>query len=548
MSRSEIITQLENCIFGDYKFLYISPERISSDIFVTKLSAMKVCMIAVDESHCISQWGYDFRPSYLGISAIRDMLPGVPVLALTATATPTVADDIQERLGFKQKNVFRKSFLRKNLSYIVRRTDSKEKELEYILSKVPGCAIVYVRNRKLTREIAENLREAGINAEYYHAGLSNDEKTARQDRWKNNQTRVIVSTNAFGMGIDKPDVRLVVHMNMPSSLEEYYQEAGRAGRDEKRAYAVALIDKNDVSNIKRRLATEFPPREFILRVYEALGNYYQIAVGFGLDTAHDFDLAAFCESYKLPVLQTHHALRILEMSGYIEYAEEQDYASRVMITSTKEELYDYLRQDKERDGVLMTILREYTGMFSDYAYIDEATIAKRIGLTSQRVYEILLGLSKYRIIKYVPHKRTPLIIYTKTREEQRYVSIPRSAYEERMERSSERMVSLLEYIEDDTRCRSKLLVSYFGEKEAEDCGCCDVCIAKKKATASESEVESIRRLLLATESSGPFPMEQVIEMLPYPRATVEKVVRHLLENDRSHFTLSDGYMLCVNKV
>jgi ATP-dependent DNA helicase RecQ len=309
-----------------------------------------------------------------------------------------------------------------------------------------------------------------------------------------------------------------------------------------------LIDNNDVPNIKRRLTTEFPPREFILRVYEALGNYYQIAVGFGLETVHDFDLAAFCESYKLPVLQTHHALKILEMSGYIEYAEEQDYASRVMITSTKEELYDYLRQYKERDGVLMTILREYTGMFSDYAYIDEATIAKRTGLTQQRVYEILLGLSKYRIIKYVPHKRTPLIIYTKTREEQRYVSIPRSAYEERMERSSERMKSLLEYIEDDTRCRSKMLVSYFGEVEAEDCGCCDVCVAKKKANVGESEVKSIRRLLLATESSGPFTMEQVVEMLPYPRTTVEKAVRHLLENDRSHFSLSDGYMLSVNKV
>ena len=290
MTRQEIIAQLENCIFGDYKFLYVSPERLGTDIFKSKLQAMNVCLLVIDESHCISQWGYDFRPSYLSIADIREELPGVPVLALTATATPEVVNDIQERLHFREKNVFRKSFVRKNLSYIVRQTEDKINSLIYILGKVPGTAIVYVRNRKRTKEIAVLLQQAGISADFFHAGLNRDDKNLRQSRWKNNECRVIVSTNAFGMGIDKPDVRLVVHMDMPGSLEEYYQEAGRAGRDEQRAYAVALCSNIDCTKLKKRLADEFPDRDFISRVYDALGNYYQIAMGFGLDTVHDFSL------------------------------------------------------------------------------------------------------------------------------------------------------------------------------------------------------------------------------------------------------------------
>ena len=317
MSRQEIITQLENCIFGGYKFLYVSPERLSTDIFRVKMEAMQVCLLVIDESHCISQWGYDFRPSYLNIAEIRDLLPGVPVLALTATATPEVVNDIQERLRFKEKNVFQKSFTRKNLAYIVRKTEDKLNTLVYILGKVPGTAIVYVRNRKRTKEIALMLQQAGISADFFHAGLNRDEKELRQARWKNNECRVIVSTNAFGMGIDKPDVRLVVHMDMPGSLEEYYQEAGRGGRDEKKAFAVALCSSTDSAKLKKRLADEFPDKEFIYRVYEALGNYYQIAVGYGLDTVHDFSLTDFCSAYKFSLLQAHHALKILGLSGYI---------------------------------------------------------------------------------------------------------------------------------------------------------------------------------------------------------------------------------------
>jgi len=464
MTRQEIIAQLENCIFGDYKFLYVSPERLGTDIFKSKLQAMNVCLLVIDESHCISQWGYDFRPSYLSIADIREELPGVPVLALTATATPEVVNDIQERLHFREKNVFRKSFVRKNLSYIVRQTEDKINSLIYILGKVPGTAIVYVRNRKRTKEIAVLLQQAGISADFFHAGLNRDDKNLRQSRWKNNECRVIVSTNAFGMGIDKPDVRLVVHMDMPGSLEEYYQEAGRAGRDEQRAYAVALCSNIDCTKLKKRLADEFPDRDFISRVYDALGNYYQIAMGFGLDTVHDFSLVDFCTAYKFSHLQAHHALKILELAGYIEYTEEQENASRLVFTATRDELYKYLHQDKKTDEVIQMILRSYTGLFSDYVYINEGLISTRTGLSQQEIYEVLVRLSKYRIVNYIPHKKTPLIIYTRTREEIKYLSIPRSAYEERKERFESRINRVMEYINENRICRSRMLISYFGEK------------------------------------------------------------------------------------
>ncbi|MDR1557153.1 MAG: RecQ family ATP-dependent DNA helicase, partial [Tannerellaceae bacterium] len=376
MRRQEIISRLENCIFGDYKFLYVSPERLGTELFRAKVQAMLVSYLVIDESHCISQWGYDFRPSYLSIAAIRELLPAVPVLALTATATPEVIDDIQEKLLFREKNVYRKSFYRENLSYVVRRTDDKLNSLIQILQKVPGSAIVYVRSRQRTKEIAGELRRAGIQADFFHAGLNPEEKTLRQNNWKSGECRVIVSTNAFGMGIDKPDVRLVVHVDMPGSLEEYFQEAGRAGRDEKRAYAVALCSGIDNAKLKKRLADEYPDKNFIFRVYEALGNYFQIATGYGLDTVHDFSLSDFCSVFRFSVLQTHHALKILELSGYIEYTEEVDNASRLLFTVTRDDLYRYLHQeDKQMDEVIHTLLRSYTGLFTDYAYIDEALIS-----------------------------------------------------------------------------------------------------------------------------------------------------------------------------
>ena len=539
MTRQEIIAQLENCIFGDYKFLYVSPERLGTDIFKSKLQAMNVCLLVIDESHCISQWGYDFRPSYLRIADIREELPGVPVLALTATATPEVVNDIQERLHFREKNVFRKSFVRKNLSYIVRQTEDKINSLIYILGKVPGTAIVYVRNRKRTKEIAVLLQQAGISADFFHAGLNRDDKNLRQSRWKNNECRVIVSTNAFGMGIDKPDVRLVIHMDMPGSLEEYYQEAGRAGRDEQRAYAVALCSNIDCTKLKKRLADEFPDRDFISRVYDALGNYYQIAMGFGLDTVHDFSLVDFCTAYKFSHLQTHHALKILELAGYIEYTEEQENASRLVFTATRDELYKYLHQDKKTDEVIQTILRSYTGLFSDYVYINEGLISTRTGLSQQEIYEVLVRLSKYRIVNYIPHKKTPLIIYTRTREEIKYLSIPRSAYEERKKRFESRINRVMEYINENRICRSRMLISYFGEKGTSDCGCCDVCLAKNDSGLNNHTFNTIRDALKEALTDGPQEAKKLTENLPFPADKIITVIRYLADHDE-HFSLEDG--------
>ena len=541
MTRQEIIAQLENCIFGDYKFLYVSPERLGTDIFKSKLQAMNVNLLVIDESHCISQWGYDFRPSYLSIADIREELPGVPVLALTATATPEVVNDIQERLHFKEKNVFRKSFVRKNLSYIVRQTEDKLNSLIYILGKVPGTAIVYVRNRKRTKEVAVMLQQAGISADFFHAGLNRDEKNLRQSRWKNNECRVIVSTNAFGMGIDKPDVRLVVHLDMPGSLEEYYQEAGRAGRDEQRAYAVALCSNIDCTKLKKRLTDEFPDRDFISRVYDALGNYYQIAMGFGLDTVHDFSLVDFCTAYKFSHLQAHHALKILELAGYIEYTEEQENASRLVFTATRDELYRYLHQDKKTDEVIQCILRSYTGLFSDYVYINEGLISTRTGLSQQDIYDVLVGLSKYRIVNYIPHKKTPLIIYTRTREEVKYLSIPRSAYEERKERFESRISRVMEYINENRICRSRMLISYFGEEDPSDCGCCDVCLAKNDSGLNNHTFNAIRDALLEALADGPAETKKLMENISFPSDKIITVIRFLADHD-DRFSLEDGIL------
>ncbi|WP_459189564.1 ATP-dependent DNA helicase RecQ [Parabacteroides sp. APC149_11_2_Y6] len=539
MGRQEIITQLENCIFGNYKFLYVSPERLGTEIFQTKLQAMNVCLLVVDESHCISQWGYDFRPSYFSIADIREQLPGIPVLALTATATQEVVDDIQERLHFKEKNVFKKSFIRKNLAYIVRHTEDKIETLTYILGKVPGTAIVYVRNRKRTKEIALALQQAGISADYFHAGLNREEKSLRQKRWKENECRVIVSTNAFGMGIDKPDVRLVVHIDMPGSLEEYYQEAGRAGRDEQKAYAVALCSDGDCTKLKKRLSDEFPDKDFIKRVYEALGNYYQIAVGFGLDTVHDFSLADFCSAYKFSLLQAHHALKILELAGYIEYTEEQDNASRLMFNATRDELYRYRNQDKKTDEVIQVILRSYTGLFADYVYINEGVIATRAGISQQELYDILTGLSKFRIVNYIPQKKTPLIIYRRTREETKYVVIPRSAYEERKERFEKRITCVLNYINEERLCRSRMLVTYFGEKDAEDCGCCDTCLAKNDSGLSNKDFNAIRDALLANLTDEAKDIKEVTGALPFPMEKCITAIRFLADHDE-RFVVESG--------
>lgn len=538
MSREEIITALENCIFGDFKFLYVSPERLSSDIFLAKLRAMNICLLVVDESHCISQWGYDFRPSYLKIAEIRDRLPDVPVLALTATATREVANDIQEKLHFKEKNVFRTSFERENLSYVVRTAENKITELIHILKSVKGTTIVYVRSRQETKDIAVALQKANIQADFYHAGLSHEEKIYKQNAWKMDECRVIVSTNAFGMGIDKPDVRLVIHMDLPNSLEEYYQEAGRAGRDGERSYAIILYTKADSTKLKKRISDTFPKREFVVRVYEALGNYYQIAVGSGMNNVYDFNLHEFCHAFKFSHLQAHHALKILALAGYIEYTEEVDARSRLKFLVYRDELYS-LHLSKDSDELIHVILRNYTGVFSDNVYIDEAMLAIRLGKTREEVYQMLVHLSKLNYIHYVPQKKTPFIIYTASREDTQFVSVPKLVYEDRKKRFEKRIVSMIDYAESDRVCRSRMLLIYFNEKNPKDCGNCDVCLRKTESGLTNYEFNEIEVLLTeALNAVSSMRLSDLVSTVSgFNTEKVIKVIRFLV--DRGKLRLKD---------
>ena len=532
MTFEEINKHFDNCIYGDYKFLYISPERLQTELFIRKLRLMNVCMLAVDESHCISQWGYDFRPSYLNIADVRKLLPEkTPVLALTATATPDVVDDIQEKLLFRKKNVLKKSFTRENLAYIVRHTENKMDELTHILKHVEGTSIVYVRNRKRTQEIAKALQQAGFSAHFFHAGLNRDDKTMRQDAWKKGTCRIIVATNAFGMGIDKPDVRSVIHIDMPGTLEEYFQEAGRAGRDEKKAYAIALCSSTETSKLKKRMSDEYPDRQFITRVYEALSNFFQIAVGFGAFITYDFSLPNFCKIFKLPVTQTHNALKILESSGYIEYIEEPDSNSRMLFLINRDELYK-MTLDKLSEDLIQVILRSYTGPFADYVFIDESLIATRTNTTPEIVYDTLIMLSKTHIISYIPRKKLPQIIFTKNREETKRVNIPRTSFEVRKERSEERITKVIEYITEQNFCRTNMLLRYFGEKTDKDCRTCDICQLKKQSGLKNWEFNTVREALfkyIKDNNSG--NIQTLAGELPLEKEKNLQVIRFLLEHD-----------------
>ena len=547
MTTTEIDTQLDNCIFGDYKFLYLSPERLTTERFLTKLRAMHVCLLAVDECHCISQWGYDFRPSYLRIADIREALPpNVPVLALTATATPRTVDDIQEKLHFRTPNVLRKSFARPNLTYTVQRCDNKQTKLVHILQRTQGSAVVYVRSRQRTAEIASALHAVGITATFFHAGLSRDQKAERQRAWMDGQLRVMVATNAFGMGIDKPDVRLVVHIDIPSSLEEYFQEAGRAGRDGEPAYAITLCDPRDAQRLRRRISNEYPDRELILRVYDALGSHLGVASGYGLFTTHDFSLETFCTIHRFSFIHAYYALKILELSGYLLYEEEPENASRVRILVTREDLYDLAHNTPHTDIVLRELLRSYSGLFADYAFIDEALLATRGQLTRAEVCEALIQLSRAHIISYIPRRDTPRITFTRSREEPRHVRIPRSAYEDRRDRSCDRIERVIEYITDDRHCRSRLLLRYFGEPHAADCGRCDVCLRRTHSNLTQWELNAVGDTLITLlRDRAPQPIDTVVSRLPLSPEKNLQALRYLLAND-ARFHLTDG-LITFNK-
>ena len=545
MTRQEIVTALENCIFGDYKFLYISPERLDTEIFRIKLRSMKVSMITVDESHCISQWGYDFRPAYLKIAEIRELLPGVPVLALTATATPEVVKDIQSRLNFREENVFRMSFERKNLAYIVRKTDNKTGELLHILKRIDGSAIIYVRNRRRTKEITELLMQEGITADFYHAGLDNAVKDLRQKRWQNGEIRVMVATNAFGMGIDKPDVRIVLHIDLPDSPEAYFQEAGRAGRDGLKAYAVILYAKSDKMTLHKRVADTFPEKEYILQVYEHLQYYYQMAMGDGFQCIREFNLEEFCRKFKYFPVPVDSALKILTQAGYLEYTDEQDNASRILFTIRRDELYKLREMGTEAETLIQTILRSYTGVFTDYAYISEDTLAIRTGLTRQQIYNILVTLTKRRIVDYIPHKKTPYIIYTRERLELRYLHIPASAYEERKARYEARIKAMEEYVTSESVCRSRMLLRYFGEKNEHNCKQCDVCLNRHETDClPEDSFREMRKQILELLTRKSLPPAGIANAIEAEREDISRVIQYLLEE--GELKMQDG-MLHISK-
>lgn len=543
MTREEIVIALENCIFGDYKFLYISPERLDTDIFRTKLRSMKVSLITVDESHCISQWGYDFRPAYLKIAEVRKLLPGVPVLALTATATPEVVQDIQDRLEFRpDSRVFRMSFERRNLAYIVRPTESKAEELLHILRSLPGSAIVYTRNRRRTREVAEWLNQQDITATFYHAGLSNTTKDERQRSWLCGEHRVMVATNAFGMGIDKPDVRLVVHIDMPDSPEAYFQEAGRAGRDGQKAYAVLLFAPSDKTQLKKRISDTFPAIDYIRKVYEDVNYYFQMAMGDGRGCTFAFDLEEFCTRFKHFPVQADSALKILTRAGYLEYTDEQDNASRLLFTLTRDELYRLRDDDPDSEKLINVILRSYTGLFTDYAYINEELLEKRTGLSRQRIYELLLLLTRRHIVHYIPRKKTPYLIYTRERQDKDRLIFTREVYEDRKASYITRIEAMIAYATATDRCRSRMLLHYFGEQNEHNCRQCDVCLSRHPSGLHVGELQDLEAAVSTLLKDDSLPLAEVHHRLKDTFPHLDEGLDYLLKEDKLH--LEEG-MVCL---
>ena len=508
---------------ANYKFIYVSPERLSTDTFLEALPYMNISMVAVDEAHCISQWGYDFRPEYKQIAEIREILPNVPFLALTATATPEVAKDIQTSLLFKEENVKRISFYRSNLAYKVKLTENKDEELIRLLTKTDGSAIIYVRNRKKTKEVSELLNKNSISADYFHAGLDNAIKDLKQDSWKNNKFKVMVATNAFGMGIDKPDVRIVIHIDIPDSVEAYFQEAGRAGRDRNYAECILLYNKRDLSQMKKRLTDNFPTKESICHIYNQLGNYFQLGVNYGEGNCFDFDLEDFCHKFKLPILPTQAAIRILDLDGYIEYKEEKELYSRILVTKSRRLLYDTILSEDE-DRIMQFLLRKYTGIFADYTIISETEIALNTGIDQNRVYELLTWLRKTGIIDYIPKKNSPAIRYRQDRIPPEVLKISTDVYESRLSRYKSRMETMINYVSSNNHCRSRLLLDYFGEENTTNCGICDVCQSKNSTNNLNGKIISY------LSKEGPKRLSDMIVSLNEEPNKVIDTVRLLIDN------------------
>ena len=559
MQHSSILQTLENCILGSTKLLYISPERLGSNLFQTKLRHMRISFITVDEAHCISQWGYDFRPSYLEIAKIRELLPDVPVLALTATATPQVVEDICEKLRitndelhanqnseFEIRNsfaVFRMSFERKNLAYLVRHSDDKLYDLVRLFELTPGAAIVYVRSRRHAREISEHLCQAGLSSTFYHAGLDHADKDFRQREWQHDRIRIMVATNAFGMGIDKPDVRLVVHYDCPDSIEAYFQEAGRAGRDGQPAQAILLYNNSDNAKLQKRINDTYPPKDDIRQIYEHLAYYYQIATGDGYGVAHEFNIEEFCLRFRHFPVQVNSALQILERAGYIEYDEEADNEARVKFQVGRDDLYRLDQLSPDEDKVIVSLLRNYGGLFADYGYIDESIVAQQAGIPQPQCYDILKSLSQRHLISFIPRKQVPYIRYCQRREDAEHIVLPASIYEDRKEQYAQRIQAMTAYARSTDRCRSRRLLEYFGEKSTKDCGQCDVCLDAQGKTVTKEGQRTAKEQIQALLADHQRHHITEILRLPLPTEEINAALDSLVSEE--HIKLNDGFLQLV---
>lgn len=533
MHYKDIDRIIDNAVYGGLKFLYISPERLRTDILQERIQKMPLNLLAVDEAHCVSQWGYDFRPPYLEIAETRELIPKVPVMALTATATPPVVKDIQEKLAFRKGQVFQKSFGRKNLAYVVLHEEGKERKLVDILQKTKGTAIVYVRNRKRTKELAHWLRRHQIAADYYHAGLHQDARSAKQDAWKNNQLRVIVSTNAFGMGIDKADVRTVVHMNLPDSLEAYFQEAGRAGRDGEKSFAVLLYNESDRRSLERQYSVSFPDMSELRQVYRALGSYFQLAVGGGLGDSYNFDLVDFARNFQLDVVKTYNCLQVLEQAGWIMLTDAVFIPSTLRIKVSKDELYDYQLRNPKMDRILKTILRTYQGAFQHDIKIREKQLARFLALPLQQLRSALYHLQKAGIINYSPQRENPQLIFLHERVDADNLTIDQQLYNFRKKRFYERIQQSIRYAEMAV-CRSKQLLAYFGEEDAPQCGICDVCLGRTKAEVNTEDFERYKEKIHKLLRKEKLSIAQLLASFPPKRE--DQVLRSL------EYLLSEGFI------
>lgn len=529
--QKEIVNILNACIYTDVKFLYISPERIHTEIFQQKVKEMPLNLIAVDEAHCISQWGYDFRPSYLHIAKLREYHPGIPVIAVTATATPKVVDDIADKLKLQPYKFFKKSFTRENLVYYVRSTNNKITDLLKTVTHLKGSGIIYVRNRKKTKELAELLTQHNISAGYYHAGLDHAERDEKQNSWQKGKLRIMVSTNAFGMGIDKANVRFVLHFDLPDSLEAYFQEAGRAGRDEKKAFAILLYSNTDIANLKKRVEQNFPDISDIKKIYQSVCNYLKIPVGSGKGMTYDFDLFSFSQSFHMQALKVYSSLRLLQQSGYIEYTEEVNLASRMVFNVPRDDLYKFQVENETFDSFVKLLLRSYTGLFTEYTSVSETYLAGKMGTNAQTIYKYLVQLSKSKIISYIPRKNKPVISFSEERLEDKNLRISPEFFTSRKQQYSKQVEKVISYATTQNKCRNLFMLHYFGEKSDQLCGQCDTCQEKTDLTLNTSQLNEISDSIRRQLSYGSLTLPQLAEALSLPHDKLKEAVQYLLDKE-----------------